>query len=118
MQHGYFSLNKHKTHLFLSELETQRKHLLVNQILTGRSLAQDVLKHKGTRCLAAALCCLWRKDTWLESLVGQGQEIDGVWHEPEMRLFVELILDGQTVVDTDRWLEEFSSEVADDGSKR
>ena len=35
-----------------------------------------------------------------------------------MRLFVELILDGQTVVDTDRWLEEFSSEVADDGSKR
>lgn len=54
----------------------------------------------------------------MESLVGQGQEIDGVWHEPEIRLFVELILDGQTVVDTDRWLEEFSSEVADDGSKR
>ena len=79
-------------------------------------MCQSTKGRDDTRCVAA-LCYLWRKDTWLNSLVGEGQEIDGVWQEPEMRLFVELILDGQTVVDADRWLEEFSSEVAD-ASKR
>ena len=60
-------------------------------------MCQSTKGRDDTRCVAA-LCYLWRKDTWLNSLVGEGQEIDGVWQEPEMRLFVELNRLGTTVL--------------------
>eukprot|EP00438_Fugacium_kawagutii_P035878 Skav204680 [mRNA] locus=scaffold1284:85078:86562:- [translate_table: standard] len=49
-------------------------------------------------------------DMWLTTMVGEGGEVEGVWQEPPMCLFVELVLDGQLVVYADSWLKTFCAE--------
>ena len=89
--------------------------------LIALDAAMDV---KRCQCILKLCCHGWKsvylcvslspEDTWLELFVGTGEEIDGVWHEPKMYLFAEVVLDTEMVVDVDRWLNDFLREVADD----